>query len=89
MGSPWGATGVGAAGRTGGRVGLGSVAGACSNRATMSVSTATWLVKEERLEEVETEEVLSSPISPVPWENAEESSEISFVSCAEWLRTSL
>ena len=37
-GSPWGTTGDDAAGQTGEGAGLGSVAGACSSRATMSVS---------------------------------------------------
>ena len=33
------------------------------------------------------EEDLISPISPVTWENAEESSVLSLDSCSEWLRT--
>ena len=88
-GSPWGTTGDDAAGRTGEGAGLGSVAGACSSRATMSVSTATWLAREVREEVVETEEVFHSPISPVTWENAEESSAFSLVSWSEWLHTTV
>ena len=55
----------------------------------MSVSAATWLAREVRVEVVETEEVLISPISPVTWENAEEISVFSLVSCAAWLRTTV
>ena len=75
--------GAGAAGRAGGGTGATSAAvGRCS-RATMSDSAATWLERADNEEEVEAAEVLSSPISPVTWENDDESSELSFVSCAE------
>ena len=49
----------------------------------MSVSAAICLVRVDSVEEAEAAEVLSSPISPVTWENADESSVFSFVSCAE------
>ena len=39
------------------------------------------------MEVVAAEEDLISPISPVTWENAEESSVLNLDSCAEWLRT--
>ena len=86
-GSPCGIVGAGAAGRTGGRIRGTSAAVGWRSRATMSVSAATWLVRADSVEEAEAAEALSSPISPVTWENADESSELSFVSCAEWLRT--
>ena len=72
-----------------GGAGLGSVAGACNSRATMSESVATWLTREVRVEVVETEEVFNSPISPVTWENVEESSAFSLVSWSEWLHTTV
>ena len=82
-GSSCGIVGAGAAGRTDGRTRGTSASVGWRSRATMSVSMATWLVRADSVEEAEVVEVLSSPISPVTWENANESSELSLVSCAE------
>ena len=75
--------GAGTAGRTGGRTGSTSAAAGLCSRATMSDSAATWVVRADNEEEAESAEVLSSPISPVTWENADDNSELSLVSCGE------
>ena len=49
----------------------------------MTVSAVTWSTRFESVEAAAAAEVLSSPISPVTWEDADENLELNLVSCAE------
>ena len=80
---------LGAAGGTAGGEGLGSGTRAGSKLVTRSVNAATWLDREDRAVEVDSEAVLNAPISPVTWAKADVSSVFNLVSCAEWLRTTV